>query len=154
VKLTRLANLHSSRFSRRRSKINKLKDPIMTKPIRASEQGLKPTTESGSSFLTRCSPSHRGRAQYRPGFGDGGRRRWINDHQYRDTIGLINVARLADRPPEQGGCVLLLEPRHRRHVPGREVIVPPSGDTLGLTPRKPNPRRSKFMTYWAHCSHR
>jgi len=50
---------------------------------------------------------------------------------------------LADRPPEQGGCVLLLEPRHRRHVPGREVIVPPSGDTLGLTPRKPNPSEEK-----------
>ncbi len=33
---------------------------IMTKPISASEQGLKPITESGSSFLTRCSTSHRG----------------------------------------------------------------------------------------------
>jgi hypothetical protein len=29
------------------------------------------------------------------------------------------------------------EPPHRRHVPGREVIAPPSGDTLGQTPRRP-----------------
>src|SRR5215217_9183291 len=33
----------------------------------------------------------------------------------------------------------MLKPRHRRNVPGREVIVQPSGDTLSLTTQKPNP---------------
>jgi hypothetical protein len=34
---------------------------------------------------------------------------------------------------------LILEPRHRRNVPGSEVIVQPSGDTVCLTTQKPNP---------------
>ena len=53
------SGLHSSRFSRRRSKINKLNGHIMTKPISASEQGLKPHYRV-RVVLTRCSTSHRG----------------------------------------------------------------------------------------------
>ena len=52
---------------------------------------MKPTTESGSSFLTRCFTSHRGPSpniDQDLATGVGGD--WINDYQYRDTIGLIN----------------------------------------------------------------
>ena len=74
-----------------RSKINKRKDHIMTKPISTSEQGLKPHYRVwvvvSNPLLHLASWTEPKIDQDLTTRVEGG---WIDDHQYNETIGLIN----------------------------------------------------------------
>ena len=62
-------------------------DHIMTKSISASERGLP---HYRVRVIRPNATSHRGPRPRSTMTDDAGRRHWIDDHQYRDTIGLIN----------------------------------------------------------------